>query len=823
VSRVELGAEGEVTKQTHADGTEGSVEYLPGAPYGERADFPTRFVDEANQPRDLTYDDFGRLASATDLSGGVWTYNDGAANVSTAMAPSGALVLTETWDDRGNLLDRGYGDGGKIRFTYGLGPDPIKISKASGAKATLAYDSMGRLLTQSVSTGGSETFAWNPDNQLQSHTDTTGSATYEYDARGALQALAHTDGTRVEYGRDLLGRVTELRVREPGTSTFHTTKYGYDAVSNLTSVEDLTGATTTFSYDIANRLVEQVRPNGIVTAVDYDLRNRVTKVVHRQADGTVLVSFDYLRGPRGEPLRITREDATAIEYDYDPGLRVTAERRLDADGAVTGETSWEYDIDGRRSALILNGRRLESHYLPGNRLSEVRDGEEVVESYDWDVDGRLVSITRNGETRTFAYDFEDQLISTVEGTEEMAFSYDATGRRIQVVEGGEVRRFVVAPGPDEAMDVVYGVQDPNEGWAGYVWAGSLPLARYQNGSVEHYLTDASGSVVSVVDSDGQEIESFDYDAFGAVRSDATPSDLVTLAGGGIRFQAQWLDAGSSLYHFRARVYDPVTGRFLTRDPLEPDSFVPETFDTYRFARSNPLVFSDPLGLFGVASVNVASLVNNIMSTMKNVALNMLKTRIKQELGSAISNIFLNWLGNVVGMTAPDWRWPKGVPSWRVGQLLEDVVQDVLCGVMKETPPLVYFEPMIDQADGRALTNGYTCEGRPGSRPSAKRGQRFPDLLLRQQSPMGPPRYGTLVVSEVKLSVSTFYNAYFSGLRNKKNRKGQWRAIWKHAVNYSYPPRAVLFISLRPGAKWINNRLRKEWRSKGLLGRVLTLL
>ena len=219
-------------------------------------------------------------------------------------------------------------------------------------------------------------------------------------------------------------------------------------------------------------------------------------------------------------------------------------------------------------------------------------------------------------------------------------------------------------------------------------------------------------------------------------------------------------------------------------------------------------------------VNIASLVQNMIGSIKSLAVNMIKERIRQRIGNAASNIFLNWLQGVIGVESPDFRFPKGLPYWRLGHLLEDVVQDIICRVVPKGRDLAYFEPKIRQKDGVALENGYTCHDRPSSRGKPKRGERFPDLLMRNHPPKSP-LYGTLVISEVKLSASTFYDSWLRG--GRRSRLGQWRAIWKHELAYSYPPRALLLISLRPGAQWIHKRLRKEWRSKGLYGRLVTLL
>jgi RHS repeat-associated protein len=56
-----------------------------------------------------------------------------------------------------------------------------------------------------------------------------------------------------------------------------------------------------------------------------------------------------------------------------------------------------------------------------------------------------------------------------------------------------------------------------------------------------------------------------------------------------KFTGKREDASVGLYHFNARYYDAVVGRFLSRDPEK------QGLNWYEYARSNPLTFIDPNG------------------------------------------------------------------------------------------------------------------------------------------------------------------------------------------------------------------------------------
>jgi RHS repeat-associated protein len=69
-----------------------------------------------------------------------------------------------------------------------------------------------------------------------------------------------------------------------------------------------------------------------------------------------------------------------------------------------------------------------------------------------------------------------------------------------------------------------------------------------------------------------------------------------------RYTGQWEAGGrgrplslGGIYHYRARWYDPVTGRFLQPDPLVPSYQNPQSLNRYSYVLGNPLKYNDPSG------------------------------------------------------------------------------------------------------------------------------------------------------------------------------------------------------------------------------------
>ena len=51
----------------------------------------------------------------------------------------------------------------------------------------------------------------------------------------------------------------------------------------------------------------------------------------------------------------------------------------------------------------------------------------------------------------------------------------------------------------------------------------------------------------------------------------------------------------SLYHYQARWYSPVLGRFLSPDPIVPEPGNPQALNRYSYVYNNPYVYVDPSG------------------------------------------------------------------------------------------------------------------------------------------------------------------------------------------------------------------------------------
>jgi RHS repeat-associated protein len=206
----------------------------------------------------------------------------------------------------------------------------------------------------------------------------------------------------------------------------------------------------------------------------------------------------------------------------------------------------------------------------------------VTQTYD-----KFGNLTSDG-TRTFAYDTENRLL-TESGPVTLALSYDPMGRLQQSVINGTTTQFLYdgdslvgeypATGNTPLRRYVHGAGTDN------------PLIWYEGGTMtaanaNYLITDRQGSIVATAGSSGALAVNYTYDAYGAPNTWGTVGAVPRF-----RYTGQAAIPEAHLYHYKARVYDPVSGRFLQTDPV---GYGPDV-NWYAYLGNNPVNKADPTG------------------------------------------------------------------------------------------------------------------------------------------------------------------------------------------------------------------------------------
>jgi RHS repeat-associated protein len=195
----------------------------------------------------------------------------------------------------------------------------------------------------------------------------------------------------------------------------------------------------------------------------------------------------------------------------------------------------------------------------------------------WNGQYQLTNVFNNGvSVEQNAFDALGRRVWTSDGTTNYYMVYDGAHVLAEVNStGGLLRAYTHGPGIDN-------------------W---LAMTVYTNGTAQtyFYISDHLGTVHAVTDGNGNIVESYKYDAWGRVLGVFNSNGLAiaqSAIGNRILWQGREYSWATGLYYFRARWYDPITGRWLSNDPAG----IAGGLNQYVFCSDNPVNFRDPFGL-----------------------------------------------------------------------------------------------------------------------------------------------------------------------------------------------------------------------------------
>ncbi len=168
-----------------------------------------------------------------------------------------------------------------------------------------------------------------------------------------------------------------------------------------------------------------------------------------------------------------------------------------------------------------------------------------------------------------------------------SYAYDGDGlRRSRTAPSGEVTSFTWDPTAGVPALLTETTGADTTAWV-YGPGGSPLIQHGPDGTVTYLHHDQLGSVRVLTDAAGDVVGTYTYDPYGNVASHTGADTPLGYAG-------QYTDDETGFQYLRARFYDPTTGQFLTRDPIEAI-----TREAYGYTYGNPLNATDPSGLWSV--------------------------------------------------------------------------------------------------------------------------------------------------------------------------------------------------------------------------------
>ena len=568
------------------------------------------------------YDKYGRRTSTRYASGKIDSCAYGAL---TDTIIENGIRRIHLYDVTGKMV-LATDDAGSISYFYRPDGQPLVALMADGTQTRFYYDRYGR-----------RTAVKDPS---------AGIRYTEYDAAGNVCKETDADGRTVIKEYDRYGRMIKQRTNDL------TTVFAYDDVKNLllSAVSD-NGCALRNTYDAYGRLLIQredapdgvwlqkeyaYTPEGLPASVVYSSQagllatermtycnGFLTEV--RLADGTIVYRHEE-ENERGQLTKLTTGTMQRL-YEFD-GWGFPVRRSITkADCSVLLDQRYQFDAANanllRRTDAIRNltenfgydalnrltsyGDYSVSYGDNGNILSKGDAGELAYTNPN-----RPYAVTGWNPTENQPVPDEASITYTAgerpavirQGAKEAVLTYNAQHDRVRMryTENDSVRltRYYLS-GNYEVEKTVGSVKEKLYLGSGYYDAPAVWVKEGEKTGVYFIHRDYLGSILQLVDPQGNLVEENSFDAWGCRRDAVTQQPYAEgkapklLLGRG--FTGHEHLAVFGLVNMNARLYDPVLGRFLSPDPYVQFPDYTQAFNRYSYCLNSPLCYVDENGEF----------------------------------------------------------------------------------------------------------------------------------------------------------------------------------------------------------------------------------
>lgn len=538
----------------------------------------TAILTPLNYNTYLTYTPRGDIKTHTNASNATtsWDYDSVSFKVSKVINPEGQ----------------------EERFLYDFNDSLVRKVNKDGTFIDFSYDLKGRLKSRS-SASQNNVLSYDKDNLLIFASNSDAAVSMNYNQYGHLVGTesSHAPGKLILTYDDRGLRKT-LNYVINGESVL-SVAYTHNERKLLSEINaTLGGLPVTWQrfWDETGRPETDILSNGLKVQRAYDSTGRLTYLSNEYANGEPLSRFELSYNTTGTVKEIlktfirpgqTIPGQYVLKYQFDGLDRLTY---------ASSDGNFSYDVMGNHT------NRGQVH----NNLNHLLEDSDY--TYNYTTNGQLSQKLNKitGEKTEYSWSIEGKIIqTTVRNTNDsikanIISKFDPFSRRIVRISESEEIRYAYA---DEDIIVEFGNNDSIR--AIYLHGPGIdePIAMVrdvnQNGSFEakeifFYSKDHLSSVHDLTDYQGKPVQRYNYTAYGKTRIEKTNQDQqAKLVQNIYAYTSREWEQETGDYYYRARFYDPKSGRFLSEDPIGLSG---GDDNLYRYVSNNPIKFNDPLGL-----------------------------------------------------------------------------------------------------------------------------------------------------------------------------------------------------------------------------------
>ncbi|MCF3945758.1 RHS repeat-associated core domain-containing protein [Acidiphilium iwatense] len=615
----------------------------------------TSVTDAQGRTTTTTKNDMGLPVAVTDAAGSTTRYSYDAVGDLLQIQDPNNNFTEFTYDTEGHKLTMADPDRGQWSYSYDALGELVGQTDADGNLTTFTYDQLGRMLTRdqpdqddtwvydSATDGiGKLGAAYSVNvvnNQPGSYITLTA---YTYDSAGRLTktTIAPNNGMSSSYSYvttyDAGGRISTVTY----PSGFEV-QYSYSAIGTLSKLTDVATGQALWTLDTTNaaeEVTQETLGNGVVVNNTYDPNSyRLTGTTAGLNGTSSVANFTYSYDNLGDLTgRTDANEGLTESFTYDNLYRLTGYTLNNADGTTAntiaydglGDIIYKSDVGSYSypAAYSGSGPATHPHAVAAITNSGTNNPYNLSTTYSYDADGNQLA----GDGATVSWTGFNMVASIARGSATATYAYGPDHNRIMqsIFSNGVIQdttTYLRDPASGLHSDLVIGGSGTVT-WDDYIVAGGELLGMHvtpPTGSAydRYFIRDQLGSIAVLTDDAGNVVERDSYDAWGKRRNPNGTDDVA----GSLTSQTTRGFTGHEhidpigLINMNARVYDPLTGRFMSPDPVIQQIYNLQNLNPYSYVDNNPLSITDPTGMCGGFFGCFFSVITDILFPVKLLA------------------------------------------------------------------------------------------------------------------------------------------------------------------------------------------------------------
>jgi YD repeat-containing protein len=365
-----------------------------------------RLTDAKGSNWEYTYNSLGLLRKVEGPDNVVreWQYFSGTNLLQFETHPESGTTTYE-YDEAGMLTDKTDQNNVHIEYDYDSN-DRLETVTAADGVTTITYESGSDNRESTSENGVASAYTYDPSGRLRRRTDTVDSKTFEtqfgYDTNDNLELLTYPSGRSVRYVYDSENRIVE--VRNGATNADYASGIQYHPSGAVERYKSGNGVWTTNTFDDRHRL-KSITASNLQLTYGYDNVSNVTSITDSRPEKNQTLEYDELdrlkRATSGVFDQVLDYDAhgNRTGYTYDPNNRF----RLTS---IDGNSNMTYQANGNMAT-----RGQESFtYTSRNMLKQLTGGATTTQ-FAYDADDWRVKKSAGGLTTIYTRGPNGQLLS----------------------------------------------------------------------------------------------------------------------------------------------------------------------------------------------------------------------------------------------------------------------------------------------------------------------------------------------------------------------------------------------------------------------------